>query len=141
LTRREFFKSFYRIRIGRAPVQTEVSRQVESVRVQRFSLGDLSHLPDSLLGQVVPVLPPGITVATEESGVSLRADGQGDEGFVGLDPQGAAAVRLFDGKRTLQEIGAALDTLSGEIDGFTVARDAFLALAARGVCHPAGPPV
>jgi hypothetical protein len=73
------------------------------------------------------------------TGVAFCSE-QGEDGRIPLTRPACAAVRHFDGIRTLEEIGALLDSEENGGHGFALAREAFLALSSRGIYHPVSPP-
>lgn len=136
LTRREFLTAMFP-----APKKDTPAPPEESHVPGRFSLSGLKHLPAPVLGRMVPVLRQGWTADIQDDHVAYRGDAE-RKGVVPLPPEGCAAVRMFDGIRTLEQIAAALEIERGQPPGslFPQVRHAFLALSAREVYHPDGPP-
>ena len=91
--------------------------------------------------RMVPVLRQGWSARICETGIAYRDD-SGQEGIVLLGPEACAAVRLFDGIRTLSQVATALDAELGlaPSSGASIVREAFLTLAMREVYHPNDPP-
>jgi hypothetical protein len=107
----------------------------------RIPLSALKDIPEAALMRMVPVLRQGWDARVCETGIAYRDD-SGKEGIVLLGPEASAAVRLFDGIRTLSQVAAALDAELGlaPSSGASIVREAFLTLAMRKVYHPNDPP-
>lgn len=107
----------------------------------RIPLSALNNIPEAALMRMVPVLRHGWTARVCETGIAYRDD-SGQQGIVLLGPEACAAVRLFDGIRTLSQVATALDAELGlaPSSGASIVREAFLTLAMREVYHPNGPP-
>ncbi len=138
ISRRDFLKSF-------APIKGTTKKPALSGQCpapQRFALDALKDLPDSVLRHMVPILRRGLALTIREDAVAFRGENK-EQGLAALRREACAAARLFDGLRTLEQVGLALDIEHpGQPgSGFLLAREAFLALSARGVFHPAGPPM
>jgi hypothetical protein len=152
LSRREFLKSFVPINIEALTkitvaqtdpvIPADLVAPADPIAPQRFALDALKDLPEFALRQMVPVLRADLAVTIKDAALEFRSAG-GEEGLVSLRLEACAAVRLFDGLRSLEQIGSTLEieqiALPG--GGFLLAREAFLALSMHGVYHPAGPPI
>jgi hypothetical protein len=140
LSRRDFLKSFVRVKIEAPTKKPTLSDNPPAP--QRFALDALKDLPEPVLRKMVPILRQDLTATIQDAAVAFRGEG-GTEGIVPLRQESCAAVKLFDGLRTLEQIGSALESEQGGQlgSGFLMAREAFLALSARGIYHPAGPPI
>jgi len=135
-TRRELLKLFcnFRAPSGSPP-------PVPPAIPGRYVLNSLRDLPEPVLRNMVPMLREDLVVTVQNDQLAFQGSG-GEAGAVPLSAEASAAVRLFDGQRTLAEIGGLLEN-DGAVkigDGFRSALNVFLFLSQQGVSHPAGPP-
>lgn len=140
LSRRDFLRSLAPVKPPARP-PAEGALPAPPAAPQRFALGAMRDLPEPVLRDMVPVLLRGLSVTFQDEAV-VYCGGGGNEGVVPLSRTVCGAARLFDGSRTLEQIGAVLEAGGGAQpgSGFALAREAFLALSTCGVYHPAGPP-
>jgi hypothetical protein len=108
--------------------------------LRRFPISALKNIPGTVLMQIVPIVREGWSVRVCEGGISYK-DVSGNEGMVSLGLEGSAAVSLFDGIRTLEQVAASLEAKLGMTPGggAPIVRELFLDLAMREIYHPKGP--
>jgi hypothetical protein len=143
LTRREFLTNPLacldrELRSGPSAATARLDTDGELVdvpgRIPLSALGQMS--PDSLM-PLVPVLRYGWTAQIGEEGIAYR-NTIGQDGFVELDSAGCAAVRLFDGVRTIEQVAGQLQSELGmpAEDARSMVRQVFVTLVERQVYHP-----
>jgi len=105
-----------------------------------FSTNGLITLPDSYLGQMIPVWRSGLSILIDDDSLVV---GEGEEKRrIALKVTDVAVLRDFGRDQTLKQIGNRLEeshNLPPET-GFEYAKQLFLRLATDGLCHPAAPP-
>ncbi|MEJ2210459.1 MAG: hypothetical protein P8129_15680 [Anaerolineae bacterium] len=108
------------------------------------SLEDLGRLPDEELAQIRPIVHPACQIFVDGDDVWSRHRGTGEAArlFRADDAGNRVALGMFDGERTLGEIGISLAQALEQDEewGFARARGLFLFLANRLVCIPKNPP-
>lgn len=103
----------------------------------KFALADIGSLGDAVLLRMVPVLRCGWSAQVLDDGLAWwRPDGSA--GRLKLPPGERAAVALFDGRRTVAEVGALLEGQGAAAPGQgpALARAAFVASALHLVFQP-----
>lgn len=139
--RRQFFALLGDLKRDSVPSRRH-ERKESAPQQQQFVEGELSDLPESVFRRTVPVLREDLLVTVRDGALAYHNE-QGEEGRIPLRPPACDAARMFDGRRTLEQVGTSLDAGAADgapKEGFSAAREAFLALAAHGVYYPAGAP-
>jgi hypothetical protein len=107
-------------------------------------LEDLGDLPDHELAKIRPLVHPACEIFVEGDHVwgRSRRNKSAVKLFRSDDASNWMTLGMFDGDRTLGEIGACLaEALDQEEDwGFSHARELFLSLANLLICIPKDPP-
>jgi len=107
-------------------------------------LEDLGHLPDEALAKIRPIVHPACQIFVDDGDVWSRVRGKEEAVrlFRADDVASRVALGMFDGERTLGEIGTGLaEALDRDEEwGFRRARGLFLSLANRLICIPKDPP-
>jgi hypothetical protein len=132
LTRREFFGGPIKW-LKNGPM-----KQLERENIPgRIPLDSLKDLPTGVLMRMVPVLRRGWRAHVNKKGLFYQ-DVFGQEGVVRLRRKARAAVRQFDGIRSLEQVAETLETEFGitPVRSSAVVRKAFLKLAMREIYHP-----
>ena len=105
---------------------------------------DLACLPDEEMAQIRPIVHPACEIFVDGGYVWSRSRRKQEPVrlFAGDNAADWIALGMFDGERTLSEIGASLaQALDREPAwGFLHARGLFLTLASRMICIPRDPP-
>lgn len=132
-------RSFWRALFQEALVATGVVHGGHDCRLE-----DLGRLPDEDLARIRPIVHPACQIFVEGDAVWSRPRGKDEAArlFRSDDLPSRMALGMFDGERTLGEIGASLAEAldQDEAWGFGRARGLFLSLASRMVCIPRDPP-
>lgn len=107
-------------------------------------LEDLGRLPDDELAKLRPIVHPACQIFVDGDAVWSRVRGKEEAVrlFRSDDVASRVALGMFDGERTLGEIGAGLgEALDRDEEwAFARARGLFLSLANRLICIPKDPP-
>jgi hypothetical protein len=106
-------------------------------------LEDLGRLPDDVLARIRPMVHPACEIFVDGEYVCSRSRQKAEavKLFRNDDTVNGAALGMFDGERTLGEVGACLAEARGQEEawGFARARELFLALANSLICIPRDP--
>lgn len=107
-------------------------------------LEDLDGLPDQEMAKIRPRVHPACEIFVEGDYIwgRSRQNKAAVRLFRSDDGPNWMALAMFDGQRTLGEIGACLAEALDQDEswGFSHARDLFLSLANRLICIPKDPP-
>ena len=134
MNRRAFFRSLFFGGLGLVD---------EALGRPHHILDEIPLLPDSEIDAMVPIFRSGISLEVRDGWISA-ARGQ-DSSLAPLTPVtelGAIVLGLFDGRRTVADIGAEAGILGAcsPEEAAGEARGLFLALISKGVCHPLDEP-
>jgi hypothetical protein len=109
---------------------------------QAFQLSELGNLPDQELAEIVPMRNPAFEVYVDQGYLWSREKqtGRAFQEFA-WQPENMVAFTLFDGEKTLGEIGERVATEMGwEKDkGFAHVIDLFLSMVSHLACVPRNP--
>jgi hypothetical protein len=125
-------RDFFRLLARDAIVAGQETRGVRHIRLDRFA-----EVPDSKVGQLIPMIQPGLRISVErEDLIATLQAGDRIRLFHCEDPR-ASIFRLFNGRNTIAQISSeSCQTFAWTPErSFSAVRELYLRLATLGIAR------